>query len=310
MNVKKKMNNKQVKNIIEPFLQNDEKITEWDSISDGFLLYQNNPQILIDIIKKLNLKNSEEIISRLPEIHDTFFEELSESYVLGESKDVGNKLIEENNTLFIEKINYYKTLSSVITKIERKRMIDEFKAEDAISDESIKLAFKREGRDEMNAKFRQWDKELKEKKINKPKGKLISLLTTRVAIAASVSLLIGFSLFKTFYTANSFTINVLTQSQMGYVGNKPTKEIKIIFNDNLIENNNEEQYTFFNNTLLIFDLKSEELFYFIELESNHFYIQYNKEFYQIKETESPILLIKETDNNIKEQLEKIIFENE
>ena len=304
------MKNKQLKYIIEPFLQNDEKITEWDSIIDGFLLYQTKPQVLIGIIKKLNLKNSEKIISKLPDLHDDFFEELSESYALGESTEVGNKLIEENNNLFVEKVNYYETLRSVITKMERKRIIDEFKAEDAISDESIEIAFKRKGREEMKAKFNQWDDELEEEKKIKPKGKLISLFTTRVAIAASVSLLIGFSLFKTFYTSNSFTTTVLTQSQMGFVGDEVSKEIEIVFKGNLVENNSEIQYTFSNDTLSIFDVKSEETFYFIELDENHFYIQYNNQFYQIKETETPIFLMYVTENNIKEQLEKIIFENE
>lgn len=321
MNVEKNMNNKQIKNSIEPFLQSDEEITEWDSISNGFLSYQTNPQILIGIIKNLKLKKSEEIISKLPDLFEEFMEVLAENYVLGNSSDAADKLVKEKNSLFVEKVNYYKTLTAVITKMERKRMIEEFKAEDAIPDESIENAFKRKGREEMNAKFKQWDEELEAEKAEKAekeeeeegdgkwKGKLISLFTNKIAIAASISLLIGFSLFKTFYTPNSFTTTVLTQSQMGFAGSKAKKTIKIVFNDDLKENIIEDQYTFFNNTLLIFDVKSEEDFYFIELESTHFYIKYNNTFYKIIETEIPTSLIKETDDKINEQLDKIIFNN-
>lgn len=308
------MNNKQIKNIIGPFLQSEEEITEWNSISNGFLSYQTNPQILIGIIKNLNLKNSKEIISKLPDLFEEFMEVLAENYVLGNSSDAADKLVKEKNSLFVEKVNYYKTLTAVITKMERKRMIEEFKAEDAIPDESIENAFKRKGREEMNAKFKQWDEELEAEKEEeegdgKWKGKLISLFTNKIAIAASISLLIGFSLFKTFYTPNSFTTTVLTQSQMGFAGSKAKKTIKIVFNNDLKENIIEDQYTFFNSTLMIFNEKSKEEFYFIELEPNHFHIKYNNTFYKIIETEIPAPLKKETDNKTKEQLDKIIFNN-
>lgn len=307
-----------LKHILMPFIEKNGEYDEnidinWKSILDGFIRFENEPQILVDKIEKLNIKDSNITISKLSKLHDDFMGELAEDYVLGNSSEIANKLLSENNNLFTEKVKSFSTLKGVITKMERIRIIDELKADNAIADESIELAFKKKGREEIKARFKEWDKELEDEKINKPKGKLISLFSTKIAIAASIALLIGFSIFKTFNTNTySFQAKVLSQRGMGFASENTSKVVEVVFEgpSGLFKSKSKNEYTFFNNILTIYSQKSQGQFHFLELDNNQFYILLNNDFYHLKETEIPLSLEKENDINIKKQLEKIIFVNE
>ncbi len=318
-----------IKDLIIPFLQQKERESldiNWKNILNGFVAYDNNDQLLRNEIDKLKLINENKIISVLPDLYDSFLDDLAEQFVIGNSSESSNKLFKDKNSLFIDKVNFYISLKGAITKMERKKIIDELKANEIFSENNLELGFKNKGREELKAKFKEWDKELDDKKrvikLDPSKSdiniaamtKVRSFSWSKLAIAASIALLIGFSLYKTFSSSNthSFKTNILFQTEMGFAGNKTPKEIEVIFkySPSFFTSNTKNEYTFFKNILTMYSKYPDGKIHLLELDKNQFYIFLENDFYQIKETSIPLSLVKEDNTHIIEQLEKIIFENE
>jgi len=347
-----------IKDLIIPFLQQKEKESldnNWKNILNGFVAYDNNDQLLKNEINKLKLINENEIISVLPDLYDSFLDDLAEQFVIGNSPEASNKLFKDKNSLFIDKVNFYISLKDVITKMERKKIIDELQTENIISDKNLELAFKKKGREDLKEKFKKWSKELAYEKgeravvaskpPNPPKGKLISLFSTRWAIAASIGLLITFVMFNKYNNSNikydiaevqtsSFETKILTQPGMGFTDSETKNVVSVIFIDQKekiaslekitkgnkgesshkkdlkILKKRDSKYTFVDNTLTIYSKIPEDKFQFIELKKEMIYIKSNNNFYKLKTTSLPLELENVNNDNIITQLEKIIFNNE
>ncbi len=216
------------KNIFLLHLKDDKSI-DWNAIVLGFTVFEIDPKPLYTEIYKLELDGPEEIMIKLPDLHQLFIEELAEAYVLDKSSVTNKELLE--STLFNENINFFKALKNAISKQERKRIIQELpKMSDRLdfnlSDNEIKSAIKKKARIELKDKFDKWDKELvfenenqvifetkipqlKQREGNstpdfsiedKTKGKVISLSWIKYAVAAIIVL--GFFIWQPTQSTN------------------------------------------------------------------------------------------------------------
>ena len=184
-----------IKNLLLPLLGEEKSIltknSSWNLISSGFILFESDPKPLYTEIYKLETPNPENVISKLPELYDSFIDEIAEEYVLGIVNPVATKLIEQDSSLFIERVAFLNTLKSGITKQERLKIRKELpnladRVNYSFSEKNIEVAIKKKAREDLKIKFTNWDHELKEKP-NK-KGKVISLSWFKYAAAAIVVL--------------------------------------------------------------------------------------------------------------------------
>lgn len=233
----------------------DEKNIDWKTIALGFAVFENDPKPLYAEIYKLELADPEEIISKLPELHELFVEELAEAYVLDKSKVANIELLE--SPLFIEKANFYSTLKNVITKQERQRIINEFPISyeglSSFSEKELEGIVKKKARTDLKDKFKKWDEELKEEKSDvvfyslakksKQKGKVISLSWVKYAVAASIVIMAGLFYFKSFNTidntvnvianveSSTQTVLVIVNQGLGYISNEENQQVEVVFMD-------------------------------------------------------------------------------
>ena len=158
-----------VKNNFIPYLKGDDiilsKKIDWGVISSVLFKYEEDPKPLYAEIYKLRLVDSENLISKLDEIYELIVEEFAEDFVKNEH-NVLNKVLYKS-TLFKEKVNFFRTLKSVITKQENQRIIQEEKdfidfKDTELSDDEKKFADEYIDRSELKNKFKIWDKELKD----------------------------------------------------------------------------------------------------------------------------------------------------
>jgi hypothetical protein len=172
------------------------------------------------------------IISLLPEIYDEVIIEFAEKHALGETLNEIAYLIETNNEAFKKQVLYFKTLQNVIKKLERKklkselpRMYDRLIFE--LEEDTIEAALKKKSREELRAKFKQWDKQIIEQEqeaefnlanankqyseYNSPTGrkqrsKLIPLNYIKYAVAAIIVISLGFWYFNKPTKTTDFTL--------------------------------------------------------------------------------------------------------
>ena len=143
----------------------DKKDIDWETIVYGFAVFVNDPKPLYGEIYKLELDDPEEIISKLPELHELFVEELAEAYVINKSSITIIELLE--SPFFNEKVRFFRTLKNVLVNRERKRIIQELPEMAALldfslSENEIKSAIKKKARTELKSNFKDWDKQVQE----------------------------------------------------------------------------------------------------------------------------------------------------
>jgi tetratricopeptide (TPR) repeat protein len=161
-----------IKSLLLPLLDNEvtelNGINNWEAITNAFVLFESNQKPLYTEIYKLQTPESENIISELPELYRTFVNEIAEEYVLNnKNSTITNKLIETGSSIFYERVTFFKTLKSTITKQERLRISKELpnlsdRINFSFSDENIEAAIKKKAREDLKNKFKHWDNELEE----------------------------------------------------------------------------------------------------------------------------------------------------
>jgi hypothetical protein len=237
-----------IKNLLLPLLGEEKSVltknSSWNLISSGFILFENDPKPLYTEIYKLEISDPENVISKLPELYDSFIDEIAEEYVLGKVNPAATKLIEQDSSLFIDRVAFLNTLKSGITKQERLKIRKELpnlanRMEFSFSEANIKTVFKKKAREDLKNKFTNWDNELKEKP-NK-KGKVISLSWFKYMVAASIIITAGLFYFKSSNLNDNAlnlladietsrqTILIVSDNGLGYVTNKENKQIDVVF---------------------------------------------------------------------------------
>lgn len=211
-----------LKKLLLPKLEKDSKfevskITEsfLESFAKSFCDFEKDTESVYQILYRLELNDTEKINSKLAAIYIAFIKELAENYVLGNSSEVIDYLVDSKNKTFEKEVEFFTNLKNAITKIERKRIKEELptafdKLTFEISDNEIELAIRKKERESLKEKMKVWDSELSssdEKPVytinNKPKSRVISLSWIQYAAAACVILAVGVFFFKQSSTTNS-----------------------------------------------------------------------------------------------------------
>jgi len=207
-----------IKSLVLPVLEKDNNFNQlnlnddfWKAFTSGVLLYENDAKPIFKVVYELQLNDPEKVNDKLSTIHANFIKELAELHVLGDSDDAIDILIAKKDKLFLEQVNHFKTIKGVITKLERERIKEELpkayeKATFEIPESDLEAVIKKNERENLKKKFKQWDEELetkkssyvmyslgKDEKIHKPK--VINLSWIKYAIAACVVLAIGFWMY-------------------------------------------------------------------------------------------------------------------
>lgn len=161
-----------LEDLISDNLGNDIQFDK-EKITDDFLLnfskslceFEKDAVPLYKAIYSLNLIDPEKAILQIESIYNAFINNIAENFVLGRSSEISNLLVNSGNKLFLDRVNYYKNLSNVIKKIERKRIkealpksYEEFTFE--IDNEDLEMIVKKQAREDLRQKLKQWDKEL------------------------------------------------------------------------------------------------------------------------------------------------------
>jgi hypothetical protein len=228
-----------LKKLLLPKLEKDSKfevskITEsfLESFAKSFCDFEKDTESVYQILYRFELNDPEKINSKLAAIYTAFIKELAENYVLGNSSEVIDYLIDSNNKTFKKEVEFFTNLKNAIKKIERKRIKEELptgfdKLTFEISDNEIELAIRKKERESLKEKMKVWDSELSssdEKPVytidNKPKSRVISLSWIQYAAAACVILAVGVFFFKQSSTTNSNLIQPTDNS----VVSVPVKE--------------------------------------------------------------------------------------
>jgi hypothetical protein len=228
-----------LKKLLLPKLEKDSKfevskITEsfLESFAKSFCDFEKDTESVYQILYLLELNDTEKINSKLAIIYTAFIKELAENYVLGNSSEVIDYLVDSNNNTFKKEVEFFTNLKNAITKIERKRIKEELptafdKLTFEISDNEIELAIRKKERESLKEKMKVWDSELSssdEKPVytidNKPKSRVISLSWIQYAAAACVILAVGVFFFK----QSSITNSNLIQPTDNSVVSVPVKE--------------------------------------------------------------------------------------
>jgi len=343
-----------VRNLLEPLLGeeiNNLINNNWKAITSGFVLFENDSKPLYTEIYKLETSNPENIISKLPELHQSFVYEMAEVYVLGKENTTTTTLIEQDSSLFSERVAFLKTLKNVISKLERHRISKELpnlsdNIDFSFSEANIKAAVKKKARGDLKNKLSNWDQELAEEP--KKKGKIISLLMIKYAVAASIIITVGLFYFKSFNNSDNMvtilanveaskqTVNIITDSGLGFVSDDKNKKIEVVLIDHnkritsinkVIKENSidgissykieldslialKNTYVFNKKQLTLNSKKENQKINIIRLKDASFYLKTKEVFYRIYESTSPMKLVVEKDENKIKELEKAIFINE
>ncbi len=166
-----------LKNLILPQLEKDADFKQlkasdifWAKFTSDFLNYEKDPKPVFAAVYSLELEDPEKIIKKLPTVYESWFEELAELYVMGTSSNELNELHLNSNSTFNRHVSFFKELKNAVTYLERRRMIKEMPLayaalSDGISDDHIQAAAKERGREELRTKFKIWDEEMAEEKI-------------------------------------------------------------------------------------------------------------------------------------------------
>ncbi|QYS89630.1 hypothetical protein [Flavobacterium davisii] len=161
-----------IKSLVLPVLEKDNNFNQlnlnddfWKAFTAAILLYENDAKPSFKVVYELQLNDPEKVIKKLTSIHTTFIKELAELHVLEGSDEAINILLTKNDKLFLEQVNYFKTVKGVITKLERERIKEELpkayeKVTFEIPENDLEAAIKKTERENLKKKFKQWDEEL------------------------------------------------------------------------------------------------------------------------------------------------------
>ncbi|MBI6115972.1 tetratricopeptide repeat protein [Salegentibacter maritimus] len=161
-----------VKDLLLPILKEDSNLKEvpndlfWNNFSTLFLEYPKDSKPVIAELYRLELNDPEKVFEELPQIYRNYIGELAEQYVLGNKSEAAEILRRNRDKLFIDQVSFFRELKNAATSLERSRMIREIPAAYAaltgeIPDETIQAAIKKEGREDLKAKFKALEEEMK-----------------------------------------------------------------------------------------------------------------------------------------------------
>lgn len=390
-----------IKSLVLPILEKDNNFNQlnlnddfWKAFTSGILLYENDAKPIFKVVYELQLNDPEKVIAKLTLIHTNFIKELAELYVLGGSDEAINILIAKNDKLFLEQVNYFKTVKGVITKLERQRIKEDLpKGHEEVTFEipesDLEAVIKKNERENLKKKFKQWDEELIDLShvaaattlvpvSNKSAvSKVISLTWVKYAVASCFVVAIGTWVYisnseikqpdtdfvvtpenqksldsiknldkiqspiqemvkdkSTSIATKDTAVSVLSsQSELGYSDANKKKGFKINYIDyskkieglrEAIKRDNNPEYVEEYNKLLglnnkyIFDGLSLSVYKkalnrkesILTTVDGSLYFYDKSDFYKLQKTEIPLELEKVKDTKVREELEKIIFENE
>lgn len=225
-----------IQDLFLPFLEKDpgfkaanSKAILWEKIAEDFLDYEIDPKPVYAAIYSLDLDEPEKVIRELPSFYSAFIEELAEHAVLN-NLSFASKQHLKGNTLFQERVKFFKKMKYAITSLERERMKKEIPSifhsiSDEFSDEVMLASIKKKGREDLRAKFKTWEREKKNEEFEqvyskiqfsmessqsslkedvepypktnpkKNKGKVISISWMKYAVAACVIIAAGLFYF-------------------------------------------------------------------------------------------------------------------
>ena len=161
-----------IRSLVLPVLEKDSNFQQvtlnnnfWNVFTSDVLDYERDAKPIFKVVYELQLKDPEKVIKNLTSIHANFIKELAELHVLEGSDEAIDILLANNSKLFIEQVNYFKTVKGVITKLERERIREELpkayeKVTFEIPENDLEATIKKTERENLKKKFKQWDEEL------------------------------------------------------------------------------------------------------------------------------------------------------
>lgn len=219
-----------LKSLLLPVLEKDNNFnnlilenTFWEKFSTYFSSIEVDAKPTYDILYALQLSENEKVLDKLPQLFHQFLKEMAELYVLGELEKVDKNMFE--NAKFQEYVSFLKTMKNVITKIERERIKKEIptvyeKLTFEINDHEIQNVIKKQSREDLKEKMKQWDKELESNKpkfsnhsSNQEKSKVISLNWLKYAVAACVVFGIGIVIWQNNTTEIPNNNNIISNTE-------------------------------------------------------------------------------------------------
>ena len=118
-----------VKSILLPKLEKDTNFdsnitdaTFWESFATALLDFENDNTTCKTAIYSLELNNTDRLISKLPNIYNLYVKELAENHVLGYKSKAIESLLDLNNQVFEEEVQFLSNLEYAIIDIERERI--------------------------------------------------------------------------------------------------------------------------------------------------------------------------------------------
>lgn len=230
-----------VQNIILPKLEKDpnfskEKVDSvfWEKFTHDLLRFEENAKPLYVHIYSLELANAEKIIDKLPNIYSQFLKELAERYVLGQTSDATDYLLQTNNTVFIKEVQFLQTMEQAIKKMERKRIKADLpnsyeRLTFELSETDLANAAKKKGREDLKEKFKKWGTELQEEEnvpeiavaSSEKETKVIGLSWMKYAAAASIIVAAGIFYFKSMGTTKIPVENTVVTKEKVKENNQP-----------------------------------------------------------------------------------------
>lgn len=230
-----------VQNIILPKLEKDPKFSKekvdsafWEKITIDLLHFEEDAKPLYILIYSLELDNPEKIIDKLPNIYSQFLKELAERYVLGQTSDATDYLLQTNNTVFIKEVQCLKTMQQAIKSVERQRIKAHLpksyeRLTFELSDTDLANVAKKKGREDLKEKFKKWGTELQEEEnipeiaitLPKKETKVIGLSWMKYAAAASIIIAAGIFYFKNTGTPEIPVENTVVTKEKVKENNQP-----------------------------------------------------------------------------------------
>ena len=204
-----------LQNIILPELEKDFKFEIqktnaifWTNITNDILRFEQDAKPVYAAIYGLELDNPEKIISKLPRVFETFIKAIAENYVLGETSEATDYLLQSNNETFSKEVVFLKNLQQAVKSVERKRIKSDLtnsyeRLTFEISDADFENTTKKKAREDLKEKFKQWDSELIDEVAipvvsiqSKKELKVFSLSWAKYAVAACVVLATSIFIFR------------------------------------------------------------------------------------------------------------------
>lgn len=218
----------------------------WNRFANDFVHYPNDASPIYAALYKLELQDPEAVFKNLSKVYSAFIKELAEDYVMGNKSELTVQLLETKNNFFLKEVSFLKTMKAVITKVKRQELKKDLptlydRLVFELVEETLGQVTKKKSREDLRAKFKQWDKELVEKKpveihfqkiiaetpaINK-EPKVISLSWIKYAVAASIIIAAGVFFFRNTNQVIAPTENTIVKSDTKKDSTQPQNNIPV-----------------------------------------------------------------------------------